>query len=124
MARIAVVFTGGTISMRAGAGGDNRPALAGQDLLETVPELVDIAQLDIVDWGLVPGSHLTFEDVLSSPGYGFPGGSTTWWDAGAIFAGTLGGLKSRVALSLATGAALGRDEIVELFAWFGGGAKA
>ena len=29
-----------------------------------------------------------------APGYGFPGGSTTWWEAGAIFSGTLGSLKS------------------------------
>jgi L-asparaginase len=329
MPRIAVLFTGGTISMRGSGRSGNRPSLTGHDLLEVVPELRDTAKLEVVDWGLVPGSHLTFDDVLSighvvrnqlsrtevdgvvivqgtdnieetafawdllplpakplvvvgamrsasqhgydgpdnlrnavaaaasrelagfgvvvamggelhaadavrkththayetfkspgagriglvaegevhversrrpfhlqsiperagrvslitslldgdplmtaalldhppdglvveamgsgntqaelleqvqqlmdrgvhvvlttrclsgrvRPGYGFAGGSTTWWDAGAVFSGTLGGLKSRVALSLGTGAGLRRDEVVDLFAWFGGGVK-
>lgn len=65
MPRIAVVFTGGTISMRASAGSGNRPALGGQALLETVPAVGDVAEVDIVDWGLVPASHLTFDDVLT-----------------------------------------------------------
>ncbi|MGH2427685.1 MAG: asparaginase [Candidatus Limnocylindria bacterium] len=58
------------------------------------------------------------------PGYGFPGGSTRWWEAGAIFSGDLGGLKSRVALALAIGARLDRPALGELFSQFGGGAKA
>lgn len=58
------------------------------------------------------------------PGYGFPGGSSTWWEAGAIFAGTLGGLKSRVALALALGAGLDREALIRLFGWYGGGARA
>lgn len=65
MPRIAVIFTGGTIAMRSdpGAGG-NRPALRGEDLLATVPGLDAIAEIEPIDWGLVPASHLSFDQVL------------------------------------------------------------
>jgi L-asparaginase len=63
--RVAVVFTGGTISMRhdAAAGG-NLPVLGGADLLATVPELDAIADLIPVDLGLTPASHLQFDDLF------------------------------------------------------------
>lgn len=65
MPRIAVVFTGGTISMRdePDAPG-NRPTLRGEALMASVPGLADIAEIEPIDWGLVPASHLTFEQVL------------------------------------------------------------
>jgi L-asparaginase len=65
MARVAVVFTGGTISMRhdPGAGG-NLPAMRGDELLATVPGLAEIADIEPIDWGLVPASHLSFDQVL------------------------------------------------------------
>ena len=63
MPRIAVVFTGGTIAMRADAGG-NVPTLRGEDLLAAVPGLDAIADIEPIDWGLVPASHLTFDQVL------------------------------------------------------------
>jgi len=56
-----------------------------------------------------------------APGYGFPGGSTTWWDAGAIFSGTLGPLKSRVLVALGAGAGLGPAELTALVEPYGGG---
>jgi len=65
MARVAVVFTGGTISMRhdpAAAG--NVPTMRGDELLATVPGLAEIAEIEPIDWGLVPASHLSFEQVL------------------------------------------------------------
>ena len=63
--RIVVLFTGGTISMRhdAAASG-NLPTMRGEELLATVPGLADIADIEPVDWGLVPASHLTFGQVL------------------------------------------------------------
>lgn len=64
MARIAMLFTGGTISMRADPGGGNRPVLRGEDLLASVPGLADLAAIEPIDWGLVPASHLTFDQVL------------------------------------------------------------
>lgn len=59
---IVLVFTGGTISMRhdAAAGGAI-PALAGRDILELVPQLRDIAELEIDDFGAHPGPHMTTE---------------------------------------------------------------
>ena len=65
MARVAIVFTGGTISMRhdPDAGG-NVPVLGGAALLETVPGLADIADLLPIDRGLTPASHFTFEALF------------------------------------------------------------
>ena len=69
MARVVVVFTGGTISMRhdpAAAG--NVPTMRGEELLASVPGLAEIAEIEPIDWGLVPASHLTFEEVLEIGG--------------------------------------------------------
>jgi L-asparaginase len=63
--RIIVLFTGGTISMRHDpAASGNLPTMRGQELLGTVPGLADIADIEPVDWGLVPASHLTFGQVV------------------------------------------------------------
>lgn len=65
MARIAVVFTGGTISMRHDAGtAGSLPTLLGMDLLDSVTGLAEIADVEPIDWGLVPASHLSFAQVL------------------------------------------------------------
>jgi L-asparaginase len=64
MARVAVVFTGGTISMRQDSDAVNRPELGGADLLASVPDLDQIATVEPLDWGLVPASHLTLHQVL------------------------------------------------------------
>jgi L-asparaginase len=61
--RIAAIFTGGTISMRS-SGSGNVPVLRGADLLASVPGLAEIAEVEPIDWGLVPASHLTFGQVL------------------------------------------------------------
>lgn len=63
MPRVAVVFTGGTIAMRQADVG-NVPTLRGADLIAAVPGLGEIADLEPIDWGLVPASHLTFDQVL------------------------------------------------------------
>lgn len=65
MSRVAVIFTGGTISMRAEAGGGNVPTLRAEDLLATVPGLSQVAEVEPIDWGLVPASHLSFAQVLA-----------------------------------------------------------
>ena len=65
MPRVAVVFTGGTISMRHDpAAGGNVPVLGGAALLETAPGLDRIADLVPIDRGLTPASHLTFEALF------------------------------------------------------------
>jgi len=69
MARVAVVFTGGTISMRhdpAAAG--NVPSMRADELLASVPGLAEIAEIEPIDWGLVPASHLSFDQVLEIGG--------------------------------------------------------
>ena len=55
------------------------------------------------------------------PGYAFPGGSSQWWEAGAIFSGTLGSVKSRVLLALGLGARLDAGGLAALCESWGGG---
>ncbi len=65
MSRVAVVFTGGTISMLPDpATGAAVPSLDGAAILSQVSGLDRIADLEPVDWGLVPASHLSFGQVL------------------------------------------------------------
>ncbi|HEX2755083.1 MAG TPA: asparaginase [Candidatus Limnocylindrales bacterium] len=65
MPRVAVVFTGGTISMRHDpVAGGNVPVLGGAALLETAPGLDAIADLVPIDHGLTPASHFTFEALF------------------------------------------------------------
>ena len=65
MPRVAIVFTGGTISMRHDpAAGGNVPVLGGAALLETAPGLDRIADLVPIDRGLTPASHFTFEALF------------------------------------------------------------
>ncbi len=57
MPRLAVIFTGGTISTRSTPTGiGNAPALGAKELLQTLPGIDRIAELEAVDWGLIPGS--------------------------------------------------------------------
>jgi len=65
MPRVAVVFTGGTISMRHDPiAGGNVPVLGGAALLESVPGLGAIADLVPIDRGLTPASHFSFEALF------------------------------------------------------------
>ena len=65
MARVAIVFTGGTISMGFDpVAGGNVPELDGVAILSRTPGLETIADIVPIDRGLTPASHFTFEDVL------------------------------------------------------------
>jgi L-asparaginase len=65
MPRVAVVFTGGTISMRHDpVAGGPVPVLRGADILARTGGLETIADVEAVEWGLVPASHLTLDRVL------------------------------------------------------------
>ena len=65
MPRVAVVFTGGTISMRRDpVAGGNVPVLTGQGILATTPGLDAIADVVAIDRGLTPASHFTFVDLF------------------------------------------------------------
>jgi L-asparaginase len=64
--RVAVVFTGGTISMGFDpVAGGNVPSLDGAAILARTPGLEAIADVTPIDRGLTPASHFSFEDVLS-----------------------------------------------------------
>ena len=65
MPRVAVVFTGGTISMGFDpVAGGNVPSLDGAAILARTPGLDSIAAVVPIDRGLTPASHFSFGDVL------------------------------------------------------------
>lgn len=59
---IVLVFTGGTISMRHDpVAGGAVPALSGRDILQLIPQLNELADLEVDDFGAFPGPHMTAE---------------------------------------------------------------
>ena len=65
MARVPVVFTGGTIAMRHDpVAGGNVPALDGAAILARTPGLDAIADVEAIDRGLTPASHFTFSTLI------------------------------------------------------------
>ena len=59
---IVLVFTGGTISMRHDPAARGAiPALAGKDIVQLVPQLQEISDFEIDDFGAFPGPHMTAE---------------------------------------------------------------
>ena len=65
MARVAVVFTGGTISTAYDpAAGGNVPVLDGAAILARTPGLDAIADVVAIDRGRTPASHFTFPVLL------------------------------------------------------------
>lgn len=66
MARVGIVFTGGTIATRPdAAAGGNIPVLDGAAILALAPDVARVADIEVVDWGMVPASHLRFAQMLS-----------------------------------------------------------
>lgn len=69
MPRVAVVFTGGTISMGFDpVAGGNVPSLDGAAILARTPGLDAIADVVPIDRGLTPASHFTFRDLMTLAG--------------------------------------------------------
>jgi L-asparaginase len=62
--RIAIVFTGGTISMQRDTRGGVVPALSPDEILQLMPDVHDIADLEITEFGRYPGPHITPELML------------------------------------------------------------
>jgi L-asparaginase len=62
--RVVAIFTGGTIAMlpdpRTGAA---VPSLGGAEVLARLPTPI-AADVEVIDWGLVPASHLRFAQLL------------------------------------------------------------
>ncbi|MEK6720241.1 MAG: asparaginase [Chloroflexota bacterium] len=65
MPRVAVLFTGGTISMEVDpVAGGNVPTLDGAAILARTADLGEIAEVVALDRGLTPASHFTFTDLF------------------------------------------------------------
>ncbi len=62
---LATFFTGGTISMRIDAKtGGAVPALSGQEILDQVPRLGEIAEFEVIDFARLPGPHWTPQRMM------------------------------------------------------------
>ena len=69
MSRVAMLFTGGTISMAVDpAAGGKVPTLDGAAILARAPGIEDIAELRVVDLGRTPASHFTFPKLFEIAG--------------------------------------------------------
>jgi L-asparaginase len=65
VSRVAILFTGGTISMVADAGaGGKVPTLDGAAILARAPGVEAIADLEVIDLGRTPASHFTFPKLF------------------------------------------------------------
>jgi len=65
VSRVAVIFTGGTISMaRDSDAGGNVPILDGGAILARTPGLDAIAEVVAIDWGRLPGSQFTIATLI------------------------------------------------------------
>lgn len=59
---ILIVFTGGTFSMKIDENtGGAVPYFSGDQLIEFIPDIKDLANVDIYDFGKYPGPHMTPE---------------------------------------------------------------
>ncbi|MGL4337941.1 MAG: asparaginase [Turicibacter sp.] len=63
--KVAVIFTGGTISMKV----DSRlkaaiPSMSSQDIMSMVTNIDQLAELDIVEFGTLPGPHMTPQKMM------------------------------------------------------------
>ena len=62
MKNIMVVFTGGTFSMKIDEKtGGAVPYFHGDELLELIPDAKGLANLDMFEFGMYPGPHMTPE---------------------------------------------------------------
>jgi L-asparaginase len=65
VSRVVLVFTGGTIAMKPDAqAGGAVPVLDGAAIIARTPGLEQVAEVEAIDWGLVPASHLSFGQLL------------------------------------------------------------
>src|SRR5688572_28422103 len=63
---IALLFTGGTISMRHDrTAGGAIPKLSAREIVAATRGIEEIAELEVEDWGAYPGPHMTMERMWS-----------------------------------------------------------
>ncbi len=63
--RIDVLSLGGTIAMSGPATTGVVPTLTGADLVAAVPQLAEVAAVEASSFRLVPGAHLTIDDIVA-----------------------------------------------------------
>lgn len=61
---VAVLSLGGTISSTDTGGNGVAPSLSGEDLVEDVPEIADVAEVSAESFRQIPGSELTLDDLV------------------------------------------------------------
>ncbi|HTY09319.1 MAG TPA: asparaginase [Candidatus Edwardsbacteria bacterium] len=67
--KLAIVFTGGTIAMKASKRqGGAVPALTGREILRQVPALKRLCTVEVRDFGQYPGPHMTPKLMLELSG--------------------------------------------------------
>lgn len=65
MKKIIIIFTGGTISMKADEKTNAAvPAMSGEDILKLTPGINELADIDFLNFGMMPGPHITPEKML------------------------------------------------------------
>ena len=65
MKKIIIIFTGGTISMKKNENNNAAvPAMSGEDILKHTPGIENIADIHFLDFGMMPGPHMTPEKML------------------------------------------------------------
>lgn len=65
MLKIAVVFTGGTFSMKIDEKtGGAVPHFMGEDLISLIPEAKNLAEIEIINFSNLPGPHMTPQIML------------------------------------------------------------
>lgn len=65
LSRVAVLSLGGTISATKSGGPGVTPTLTGDELVEMVPEISGVAEVEVAQLLQVAGSELTLDDVVS-----------------------------------------------------------
>ena len=64
MKKIIIIFTGGTISMKKDEKNNAAmPAMSGEDILKLTPNMENVADIQFLDFGMMPGPHITPEDM-------------------------------------------------------------
>lgn len=66
MKRIIIIFTGGTISMKTDEENNSAavPSMNGEDILKLTPGIETIATIDLFNFAMLPGPHITPEKML------------------------------------------------------------
>ncbi|HEU0078484.1 MAG TPA: asparaginase domain-containing protein, partial [Longimicrobiaceae bacterium] len=62
--RILLLATGGTISMKVDRErGGAVPTLTGQEIMESLPGVEELASVEVREFGRYPGPHMTIERI-------------------------------------------------------------